>query len=133
MKYQVLANAQNLEILDVYSDSGTVHDFRMFKESLADVLPKNILALLDSGYQGIVEYLPNALIPFKATKKNPLTVEQKAFNTMLSKLRVAIEHINRELKIFRICKETYRGKGERGLLRVRIVASLYNHRVVLCR
>jgi len=49
---------------------------------------------------------------------------------MLSKLRVAIEHINRELKIFRICKEIYRGKGERGLLRVRLVASLYNHRVV---
>ena len=60
----------------------------------------------------------------------PSNVEGKAFNTMLSKLRVAIEHINRELKIFRICKETYRGKGERGLLRVRLVASLYNHRVV---
>ena len=103
----------------------------MFKESLAGVLPENILALLDSGYQGITEYLPNALIPFKATKKNPLTVEQKAFNIMLSKLRVVIEHINRELKIFRICKETYRGKGERGLLRVRIIASLYNHRVAL--
>jgi len=43
-----------------------------------------------------LEYLPNALIPFKATKKNPLTVEKKAFITMLSKLRVAIEHINRE-------------------------------------
>ena len=94
------------------------------------MLPENILALLDSGYQGITEYLPDALIPFKITKKNPLAVEQKAFNTMLSKLRVAIEHINRELKIFRICKEIYRGKGERGLLRVRLVASLYNHRVV---
>ena len=102
----------------------------MFKESLSDVLPENIFALLDSGYQGITEYLPNALVSFKATKKNPLTVYQKAFNTTLSKLRVAIEHINRELKIFRICKETYRGKGERGLLRIRIVASLYNQRVV---
>jgi hypothetical protein len=50
---------------------------------------------------------------------------------MLSKLRVAIENINRELKIFRICKETYRGKDECGLLRVRLVAGLYNHRVVL--
>ena len=36
-KYQVLANAQNREILNVYSDFGTAHDFRMFKESLADV------------------------------------------------------------------------------------------------
>jgi len=47
---------------------------------------------------------------------------------MLSKLRVTIEHINRELKIFRICKETYRGKGERSLIRIRIIASLFNHR-----
>jgi len=107
--------------LDAYNDLGTAHDFRMFKETLA---------LLDSGYQGVNEYLPNALIPFKSSKKNPLTEEQKAFNTELAKLRVVIEHINRELKIFRICKETYRGKGERGLLRVKLIASLYNHRVV---
>jgi len=102
----------------------------MFKDSLLDVLPKDISALLDSGYQGINKYLINAIIPFKGTKNNPLTAEQKAFNTILSKCRVAIEHINREIKIFRICKETYRGKGNRGLLRVKIIASLYNHRCV---
>jgi hypothetical protein len=123
-------NAQNLEILSIYNDLGTVHDFRMFKESLAGYLPKDILALLDSGYQGVNEYLPYALIPFKSSKNNPLTEEQKKFNTELARSRVAIEHINRELKIFRICKETYRGKGKRGLIRVKIIASLYNHRVV---
>ena len=123
-------NAKNREILNVYNDLGTVHDFRMFKESLADILPKDILALLDSGYQGINDYLPNAVIPFKASKKHPLTEEQKAFNTELARLRVVIEHINRELKIFRICKETYRGKGDRGLLRVKLISSLFNHRVV---
>jgi hypothetical protein len=69
------------------------------------------------------------MIPFKASKKHVLTEEQKAYNTRLAKIRVAIEHINRELKIFRICKETYRGKGSRGWLRVKLIASLYNHRV----
>jgi len=117
--------------LDVYNDLGTVHDFRMFKESLISVLPKDIWALLDSGYQGVNEFLPNALTPYKASKKHPLTDEQKNFNTQLSKYRVAIEHINRELKIFRICKETYRGKGKRGLLRVALIASLFNHRRVI--
>ncbi|MBN2077170.1 MAG: hypothetical protein JW762_16615 [Dehalococcoidales bacterium] len=34
-----------------YSGKKTAHDFKMFKESLADMLPENILALLDSGYQ----------------------------------------------------------------------------------
>jgi hypothetical protein len=70
----------------------------MFKESLVGILPEDTLAMLDSGYQGVHDYLPNALIPYKATKKCPLTEEQKAFNTSLSKARVAIERINRELK-----------------------------------
>jgi transposase len=125
----VLVNASNLEILDIYNDVGTAHDFRMFKESLAGVLPEGILALADSGYQGINEYLPNAVIPFKASKKRPLTEEQKVFNAALAKRRVAVEHINREIKIFRICKETYRNKGTRGLLRVKLIAILYNHRM----
>jgi len=43
----------------------------MFKDSVAEVLPKDISALMDSGYQGVQKILPNALIPFKATKNNP--------------------------------------------------------------
>ena len=124
-----MINAENTEILDVYNAIGTTHDFKMFKESMVGVLPEDISALLDSGYQGVNAYLPNALIPYKATKNNPLTEEQKSINTMISKVRIAIEHINRELKIFRICKETYRGKGTRGLKRVKLIASLYNHRL----
>jgi len=111
----------------VYNDVGTAHDFRMFKDSLVGVLPSDIFMLLDSGFQGAADYFPNALLPYKASKNNPLTAEQKAWNTMLAKLRVVIEHVNRKLKIFRICKETYRGKGDSGLRRVRLVACLVNH------
>ena len=117
--------------MDVYNDIGTAHDFKMFKDSLVGVLPEDISALLDSGYQGVTEYFINALIPFKASKNNPLTEEQKALNAILSKYRVAIEHVNREIKIFRICKETYRNKGNRGLLRVKLIASLCNHKLAL--
>ena len=116
--------------MNIYDDVGKTHDYRMFKDSLADILPENASGLFDSAYQGINAYLINAIIPFKATKNNPLTAEQKAFNKLIAKYRVVIEHINREIKIFRICKETYRGKGERGLLRFKIVAALYNHRCV---
>ena len=102
----------------------------MFKESMIGVLPEYIIALMDSGYQGVNKYFTFALIPFKGSKNHPLTEDEKAFNTALSKSRIAIEHVNREIKIFRICKETYRGKGQRGLIRVKLVASLYNHRSV---
>ena len=98
----------------------------MFVESVADVLPENAMVVADLGYIGTEKKFPNALIPHKATKNRPLTAEQKAYNKMVSKIRVAIEHVNRELKIFRICKETYRGKGERGLIRTRVIAGLYN-------
>jgi len=129
-KYQIVINAENKEILDVQNAFGTTHDFTMFKESLVGVLPQHIIALMDSGYQGVNDYFTLALIPFKSSKNHPLTEDEKAFNTALSRSRIAIEHVNREIKIFRICKETYRGKGERGLLRVKLVASLYNHRCV---
>jgi hypothetical protein len=98
----------------------------MFKESLVGVLPENIFALLDTGYVGVNDYFPNALIPYRASKHCPLTAEQKSWNTMISKLKVSIEHIIRQIKVLRICKETYRSKGERGLLRIRLVASLCN-------
>ena len=114
--------------MDVQNAFGTTHDFAMFKESLVGVLPEYIIALMDSGYQGVNDYFTLALIPIKSSKNHPLTEEEKAFNTALSKSRIVIEHVNREIKIFRICKETYRGKGERGLLRVKLIASLYNHR-----
>jgi len=89
-------------------------------------LPEYIIAMMDSGYQGVHDYLPFALIPVKSSKNHPLTDDDRAFNTVLAKCRIAIEHVNRKLKIFRICKETYRGKGERGLIRVNLVAVLSN-------
>ena len=122
-----MINQKTKEILDVYNDVGTAHDFAMFKDSLVGVLPENIIILVDLGYIGIDKYFRCALIGNKATKNNPLTDDEKAFNKMVSKLRIVIEHVNRKLKIFRICKETYRGKGESGLRRVKIIASLVNH------
>ncbi|MDR1753445.1 MAG: hypothetical protein LBR74_00870 [Eubacterium sp.] len=103
----MLAEAETLEILVAHNDLGIAYDFWMFKESLVGILPTEIILILDSGYQGAHEFLPNAIIPFKTFKNHELTPEEKAHNTALAKQIGAIEHINRELKIFRICKETY--------------------------
>jgi len=40
----------------------TVHDFKVLKDNLADVLPKDISALLDSGYRGVNDYCAFILI-----------------------------------------------------------------------
>jgi len=74
----------------------------MFKESLVDILPKGTFILVDLGYQGINDYFPNAILPFKASKNAPLTDENKELKKKVSKYRIVIEHINREIKILRI-------------------------------
>jgi hypothetical protein len=98
----------------------------MFKESLVGILPERVVVMVDSGYQGIKEYAQMAIIPYKGSKHNPLTNDQKGLNTLISKARVKVEHVIRDVKIFRICKDTYRGKGNRGLQRVKIIAALCN-------
>jgi hypothetical protein len=88
---------------------GTVHDFQMYKDKNFEI-SKNIKILADLGFQGIKKEHENSVIPHKKTKLKPLTDEQKAENKKQASKRVAIEHINRDFKIFRICGNKYRGK-----------------------
>lgn len=73
-------------------------------------ISSNIKKIADSGYQGIDKIYQNTHIPRKKTKLNELTIQQKKENKTLAKQRIPVEHINRRCKIFRITKETYRGK-----------------------
>jgi len=52
-------------------------------------------------------------IPYKSSKNKKLTKEQKAYNHTLSKQRIKVENVIREVKIFDIFDETYRNKGRR--------------------
>ena len=60
------------------------------------------------------------------TKLHKLTEEEKEFNKQLSQKRIAIEHVNRELKIFRIMKETYRNHQNRYEVKLQIMCGIYN-------
>jgi IS5 family transposase len=109
IKVQLIACSITLRILSVYCEKGSVHDFKIFKDSKLSIASE-IKILADSGYQGIEKIHHNSVIPYKKTKKNPLTKKQKQENKELSKKRISVEHINRRCKIFRITKEVYRGK-----------------------
>ena len=82
--------------------------------------------LADSGYQGLLDWHENSRTPFKKPKGGELTEEQKQFNKELASERVVIEHIIRHLKIFRILAERYRNRRRRFMLRVNLIAGLYN-------
>jgi len=124
-----VADAETLEILHVYKADGTEHDFAMLKNSILNQLGENIKIIADSGYQGIKNIHENSEHPIKKPRDRELTEEEKQYNRELAERRIYIEHINRRLKIFRICKETYRNKGNRMELRVNLVAAIYNHMV----
>ena len=81
---------------------------------------------LDSGFQGVRQYLPNSQIPIKSSKHSKLTKEEKQQNTKLAKERIKIENINREFKVFRICKETRRHKQKKHNLFWKIIAGMLN-------
>ena len=59
-------------IICAHVGTGRRHDLHLFKSS--DVrLHKTMLALLDSGYQGMQKLHANTAMPQRRSKKNPLT------------------------------------------------------------
>ena len=62
----------------------------------------------------------------KATKKRPLSQEQKAANRAICPRRVVVEHAIGRLKIFRILAERYRNRRKRFGLHLNLIAALTN-------
>ena len=82
--------------------------------------------MVDLGYYGLKGIGFKTIMPIKKAKGLSLTTEEKAFNRMISRYRVVIEHINRQLKTFRILSERYRNRRKRYGLRVSLISSIVN-------
>lgn len=104
---------------------GAVHDFELFKLSGVHLL-EDILLVADKGYQGICDLHTFSLTPFKKPRKAELTPDQKTFNSSLSKFRIAIEHVNRRVKRFKILQYRYRNKQHKHFLRFSLICGFYN-------
>lgn len=127
-KNQIITNNKGTRILNCYNAIGKTHDYQMIKDS--NILPTledmKIGGDFDSGYQGIQKELSNAVIPFKKSKNHKLTEEEKAYNKELSRRRIKIEHVNRQIKIFRIMKDVYRNHMNRDDEKLTIMCRIYN-------
>lgn len=113
------------KILCTASSGGKKHDFKVLLESGVS-FPKGVFALGDSGYQGLQKLSGSALIPFKGSKRKPLTRAQKSYNRRLSSERVFVENVIGWLKRFRIIAEKYRNRRRRFSLRFNLIAAIYN-------
>ena len=109
---------------------GKQHDFSLFKSSQVH-FHKQTQGLADKGYQGLEKLHSNSQTPIKKPKGGKLSVEDKRFNRQLARQRIAIEHVNRRLKIFKILSLPYRNRRRRFGLRCNLIAVIYNFEVNL--
>ncbi len=112
-------------IMCVTAGQGSTHDLTLLRDSGARLHPETAL-IADAGYQGVKRDHAHSLTPHKATKRAPLTSEQRYENRVLAHFRQKIEHVIRRLKIFRVLKETYRHRRRRFGLRLHLLAALVN-------
>ena len=89
--------------------SGRRHDKRLAdKNSIFEMIPKEISAYTDTGFIGAQKLHPNIYIPKKKSKRNPLTYEEKETNKLISSYRVIVEHAIGGIKRFRCMSEKLR-------------------------
>ena len=72
-----------LQIIDVQEAKGSVHDFKIYQDTIGDFVSNSIPIDADLGYQGIENYHSNSFIPVKSSKNHPLTTQEKAYNKRL--------------------------------------------------
>jgi len=124
-KTQVIADKTSRQILCTAFNKGRRHDFKLFKDSRMSFKPET-KCVVDTGYQGIQNLHNNSEPPKKKSKKNPLTKEDRKQNRRISSVRITIENIIRDVKIFRILAEKYRNRRKRFALRFNLIAAIYN-------
>lgn len=89
--------------------SGRRHDKRLLdKNQSLSCIPPDVVAWVDTGFQGIQKQHPNVMMPKKATKNHPLTEEEKADNKLISAIRVKVEHVISGIKRYRSVADIYR-------------------------
>lgn len=99
---------------------GRTHDKKDYQQKKFIIHPK-IKKKGDSGYQGT-----NLEVPFKKTKKQKLTREQKAFNRQHSRERIIVEHAIGKMKIFKILAERFRNPLRNHDLMFKNIAGIHN-------
>lgn len=103
---------------------GRVHDLEIRRRG--PPLPRSSHIYADSGYQGLQEHHSGIDIPYKKTRKSPLTKDERSYNHALSRFRVRVEHSIGRLKSFRILAERYRYPRDRYAVKISTVAGIIN-------
>lgn len=100
--------------------TGKTHDKRMYEKTRAHA-PPGVEGKGDLGFLGT-----SLVVPIKKPKGGELTEEQKASNHRLSSQRIVAEHGIGKMKIWRICRDQFRGRRKNHTLMFKNVAGFHN-------
>jgi hypothetical protein len=113
---------------------GSLHDVTHLRQSgLLAHVPQAAIAVADSAYVGLYKDLPDhsVLVPHKATRGHPLLPDHKLANRELAAIRIKVENVLAQLKIFRILSHRFRHSVAVVHTQVfSIIAALYNWRTL---
>ncbi|WP_369717545.1 transposase family protein [Leptotrichia sp. HSP-536] len=71
-------------------------------------------------------YILSEIVSMSLWQKHKLTKEDKKYNSIISRRRIYIEHVNRHIKKFRIVSTRYRNKRRKFALRFSLICAIYN-------
>ncbi|MGE0087836.1 MAG: transposase family protein [Desulfococcaceae bacterium] len=105
---------------------GKVHDFSICKSGKKQTQISGCSGKGGQRLPGNTQNQKNAEIPYKKPKGGHLTGEQKAFNRSLSKKRIKVENVIREIKILKIISDIYRNRHRGHNIKMNIAAGIVN-------
>ena len=78
---------------------------------------------------GITKIHSNSIIPIRASKNHKLTKEVKWYNNEISKVRIAVEHVNAFIKKFKITSTRFRNRRKNFKLYMSFICDIYNYEI----
>lgn len=129
-KNTVICDENKRIILVSPTKEGKIHDLAQLKKiEVLDNIPKHVSLWVDKGYQGIPKYLKNnnqIMIPHKKPKGKNLTAQQKQENSVISGIRIVVEHAIGGIKRFASMSNLYRNKNGQDDQMIYLCAGLWN-------
>jgi len=122
-------------LIEAVSESvpgGCTHDLVLLRQTgLLGQLSDDEAGMMDKGYDGIRNDYPDKrlYLPYKARRNHPLTDEQKAYNRLLARYRIVVEHTIAQLNRFQCLVQVFRHQRTHHSQIVRVVAGLVNRRI----
>ena len=111
-KNLILTNSKKKILILTPTKHGKVHDKKMAdKNLLASRIPEEVSLLVDTGFQGIQKQHANTLIPKKKPRGGYLTETEKSWNSLISSVRIKVEHAIGGIKRFGAVAHIFRNKN----------------------